>query len=50
MSEKTKSHPVKRVDVILKTAHTHAGKERAKGDKINVTTDQATWLKDRKII
>lgn len=53
MSEKApekKPTQVKRVDVVLKKPHTHAGEDKIKGDKITVTDGQAAWLKERKII
>lgn len=32
------------IEVALDKPHTHKGKTYAKGEKINVTTDQKTWL------
>lgn len=32
------------VEVTLDKPHTHKGKTYAKGEKINVTADQKTWL------
>lgn len=45
-----KKKEVKRVEVTLKKAHTHAGEAMKKGDKINVTEDQVSWLKEREVI
>lgn len=39
-----------RFEVELLKAHTHARKDYAPGDKIKVTAEQRTWLKDLGVI
>lgn len=38
------------VEVVLDKPHTHKGKTYAKGEKINVTADQAAWLTKQGVI
>ncbi len=40
----------KKVEVILDRPHTHGGKDYTKGDKINVSEQQARWLADHGVI
>jgi ribosomal 50S subunit-recycling heat shock protein len=39
-----------KIKVTLKTVHTHAGKECKKGDQIEVTHEQKTWMAKRGLI
>lgn len=41
---------VTKVKVKLLAPHTHAGEPHIKGDTIDVTTTQKTWLAKRKLI
>lgn len=38
------------VEVVLDKPHTHKGKTYAKGEKINVTEDQKSWLTQQGVI